>query len=309
MKRFDTNKQLIRGYLAGYYAGGKTPNGNLFFEKEVLYSYGYHFPLAVDLGSLYVVNGDKYSVTTSSHRSTLLSLVPNSRRVEIPFSALASMMIGKGKKIYSQSDVVKEVMKFNVIDWENDRYLYTGRLNKQGEPIMDHVLGGSLFEYEGSYFVTGMDLSGVDPRGLFFLTEIAPSQIERYGEPTSMVEAMELLKPDEVKKAEEAGHEVYRQGEWFFVKDERLEPKEGIVKDYELKHRTDKESAHFASEGFSFVEMGELVQVVRGIVKHKRKEHRMLKLFETGTKPKDRNWYIAYESVQGTSWKASGNVD
>jgi len=309
MKRFDTNENLIRGYLAGYYDCGRTTNWNLFFEKEVLYSYGHHFPLAVDLGRLYVLNGDRYSKTTSSHQSTLFSLIPNSRRVEIPFSALASMMTAKGKKIYEQSHVTKEVMKFNVIDWENDSYLDTGRLNKKGEPIMDHVLGGSLFEYDGSYFVTGMDLSGADPRGLFFLTEIATEQIEKFGAPTSMVEAMELLKPDEVKKAEEAGHEVYRQGEWFFIKDERLEPKECIVKDYELKHRTDKESAHFASEGFSFMEMGELVQVVRGIVKHKRKEHRMLKLFETGTKSKDRNWYIAYESVQGTSWKASGNID
>ena len=45
MKRFDTNEQLIRGYLAGYYEDGKTPNENLFFEKEILYSYGHHFRL------------------------------------------------------------------------------------------------------------------------------------------------------------------------------------------------------------------------------------------------------------------------
>jgi hypothetical protein len=307
MKRFDTNEQLIRGYLAGYYEDGKTPNGNLFFEKEILYSYGYHFPLAVDLGRLYVLNGDKYSVTTSGHQSKLFRLVPNSMRVEIPFSALASMMTAKGKRIYAQSDVAKEVMKFNVIDWENDRYLDTGRLNKQGEPIMDHVLGGSLFEYEGSYFVTGMDLSGVDPRGMFFLTEIATEQIEKFGEPTSMVEAMELLKPDEIKKAEEVGCEVYRQGEHFFIEVTDKHFKVGDVqKPYMIKNMAeDREDRHYASEGF----MMDGMQFVRGIVKHTGRQHRMLKLYKEGTKAKDRKWFAQHESVQANSWSASGNVD
>ena len=307
MQRFDTNEELIRRYLDGYYEDGKTPNGNLFFEKEILYSYGYHFPLAVDLGRLYVLNGDKYSVTTSSHQSTLFRLVPNSMRVEIPFSALASMMIAKGKRIYAQSNVAIEVMEFNVIDWENDRYLDTGRLNKQGEPIMDHVLGGSLFEYEGSYFVTGMDLSGVDPRGMFFLTEIATEQIEKFGEPTSMVEAMELLKPDEVKKAEEAGCKVYRQGEHFFIEVSDEHFKVGDVqKPYMIKNMAeDREDRHYASEGF----MMDGMQFVRGIVKHMGKQHRMLKLYKEGTKAKDRKWFVQHESVQANSWSASGNVD
>lgn len=308
MKRFDTNEQLIRGYLAGYYEDGKTPNGNLFFEKEILYSYGYHFPLAVDLGGLYVLNGDRYSATTSTkHQSPLFRLVPNSMRVEIPFSALASMMTAKGKRIYAQSDVAKEVMKFNVIDWENDRYLDTGRLNKQGEPIMDHVLGGSLFEYEGSYFVTGMDLSGVDPRGMFFLTEIATEQIEKFGEPTSMVEAMELLKPDEIKKAEEDGCEVYRQGEHFFIEVSDEHFKVGDVqKPYMIKNMAeDREDRHYASEGF----MMDGMQFVRGIVKHMERQHRMLKLYKEGTKAKDRKWFVQHESVQANSWSASGNVD
>ena len=59
---------------------GKGKAGNIFFEGNVIYSYGYHFPIAIVLNSATkraVLNSDKYSVSTSRQcsivRSALIS--------------------------------------------------------------------------------------------------------------------------------------------------------------------------------------------------------------------------------------------
>ena len=47
---------------------GKGKAGNVFVEGNVIYSYGYHFPIAIILNSATkraAVNSDKYSVSTS----------------------------------------------------------------------------------------------------------------------------------------------------------------------------------------------------------------------------------------------------
>lgn len=43
--------------------------GNVFFEGDVLYSYGTHFPLAVKCRNGYILNGDNYSSSTGQHQS------------------------------------------------------------------------------------------------------------------------------------------------------------------------------------------------------------------------------------------------
>lgn len=52
---------------------------NLFIEDNVLYSYGYHYPLAIrltdDNGFKFIVNKDRYSQTTSCHRGLILRAI------------------------------------------------------------------------------------------------------------------------------------------------------------------------------------------------------------------------------------------
>ena len=43
----------------------KRVNQNLFYEDNVLFSYGYHFPLCLHLNNGFILNKSKYSVTTS----------------------------------------------------------------------------------------------------------------------------------------------------------------------------------------------------------------------------------------------------
>jgi len=42
--------------------------GNVFFEKNVIYSYGKHYPMAVIHNNLVLINNQSYSVTTQKHK-------------------------------------------------------------------------------------------------------------------------------------------------------------------------------------------------------------------------------------------------
>lgn len=302
---YGSNEDVVKAYINKKVDYGRS--GNIFFEGDVLYSYGKHFPMAVRKEDFYVVNADKYSATTGKHQGILFSLIPNSERLEIPFSALCSMA---GLSYYN--NVTHLIHDLNIICWEPDRYVKTNRLDKWGHEIYEHIMGGSVFKWKEKFYISGIDKTGVGARGRFFLTEFDNNAIKEFGVPKTMEEAYNLLKPEEVKLAEENRIEVKRQGEWFFVKAGNMDmfiEKKDIEKKYPLKHRTDKELAHIASEGCIVVRWKEQkeVQAVRGIIKHKRQEHKMLKLYEEGNENKD--WYFAYESIQGGSWGASGNVD
>lgn len=70
----------------------------IFSDRDTIYSYGHHFPLAValrdkkDQVALFLLNGDRYSVSTTQHQSHIRSAVASSDvpNVIIPFSALAA---------------------------------------------------------------------------------------------------------------------------------------------------------------------------------------------------------------------------
>jgi len=73
-----TNRQAIQGFVEtcrglNY---NSIKSGHIFSERDrngyVLYSYGYHFPLAVYTGTDYIyINKNKYSRTTSMHQGYL----------------------------------------------------------------------------------------------------------------------------------------------------------------------------------------------------------------------------------------------
>lgn len=70
-----------------------TRNSNTVWASgNTVYSYGTHFPMAehygTQTGGFYVVNGDRYSVTTSGHQSNVRGAIGNRLHVIIPFSAL-----------------------------------------------------------------------------------------------------------------------------------------------------------------------------------------------------------------------------
>lgn len=67
-----TNEQIARAFALGA-TEGENGTGSLYIEGPVLYSYGPHWPLALRKDGFVYVNADRYSVTTSKHRSALLA--------------------------------------------------------------------------------------------------------------------------------------------------------------------------------------------------------------------------------------------
>lgn len=60
-----TNEQLVEAFANG---ATKGKSNSMFIEGNVIYSYGKHFPLAIRVSKGFLINTDKYSVTTSKHQ-------------------------------------------------------------------------------------------------------------------------------------------------------------------------------------------------------------------------------------------------
>lgn len=71
MKNFRNIQECIHIYAQFTQESGKC--GNVFFEGNTIYSYGYHFPMAqrINLGAMpaIIINGRSYSNSTSKHQS------------------------------------------------------------------------------------------------------------------------------------------------------------------------------------------------------------------------------------------------
>lgn len=69
MKRvFNTSSEVIHLFANKTQSEAKNSSRNAFFEKENLFSYGYHYKLATHLeGGAILINNGGYSVTTSKH--------------------------------------------------------------------------------------------------------------------------------------------------------------------------------------------------------------------------------------------------
>lgn len=63
-----TNQSICKAFVEGAI---KEQANSMFIEGNVIYSYGYHFPLAVRFNGKVYVNEIKFSKTTSKHQSAI----------------------------------------------------------------------------------------------------------------------------------------------------------------------------------------------------------------------------------------------
>lgn len=302
---YRSNDEVVRGYYHEQSESGRNGNGSLYFEGDILYSYGEHFPLAIktDEGK-YIVNGDNYSSTTSAHRSIVFAVIPNTRRIEIPFSALLESGIAEVEGgIWNRYYGTDNIKKIKILDYVNDRWVDTGQVNKYGEVIYDHVLGAALIEYGGKKYLSGIDETGTG-YGTYFLTLLVDDDVE------TLEEAYTSLKPEIVRLAEQEGIDVKRQGEYFFIPvlkevHEELEKSTRIEKNGLLKGENDVEGHHMVTRYINYPGL----QYAKGTVRHTRGEHKMLRLYELGDKDKDKLWHLVVHNRQVNSWNASGGID
>lgn len=306
-KWYRDTREVISAFVADPFdeRGGRNSQGNAYFDGDgILYSYGEHFPMAVALKKhedFFLVNGDSTTKTTNKHRGYVFSLITGSRYAVIPFSALAQAL-GHGtrwsREAYYTARDARE--KLEVVDHKEDYWVdkqvwvtdkETGE--KELKDVREHFLGATLIKIDEDYFLSGIDESGRDRRGMYFLTKLP--------RPASSVDDAYLaIKPEGLN-----GEAHIRQGEWFLV------PQDGITKPRELpleksvflenRGRPKEEWRHVATEGFTL----DGIQYVRGTVRHP--EHKMVSLGNV--------WHRAYEATGAgvggavVSWSASGGFD
>jgi len=71
--KYRSQEELVEGFVAGDIQG-ETYSRSMFFEKNAIYSYGYHFPIAKrvlkqDGSILYLFTSQGYSNSTAKHKS------------------------------------------------------------------------------------------------------------------------------------------------------------------------------------------------------------------------------------------------
>jgi hypothetical protein len=308
-----TNSKFISKYFACPHKDRHY--GNLLTEDGVLFSYGRHFPLAVPIPGGYLLNGDRYSHTTSQHQGDTRDAARDRGKVcIIPFSALREAM-GSGVV-----DGVKH-NPFEILDMTEDDYReveYKDPETGETKTRTEHLLGSTLFQWGGDLYLSSTDPSGKWGRN-YFLTKLKLGAIP----PRTVGDAYFLMKPTEVIDAEAEGIEVKRQGEYFFIaatygqlfgaKPPRFS-KAQVLKGEPLPPADTRSHPH-QHVPTETVKLG-AVTLCRGTVRHRGEpyrvywddklrytegDHKMLKLGKV--------WHIAVPNVQAESWGVNGRVD
>lgn len=172
-----------------------------------------------------------------------------------------------------------------------------------------HYLASTLFKIRDHYFLSGFD--EVD-RHNYFLCHVP-------GQPKTVHEALENLKPELVKRALAAGVEVVRQGDWFFIPAEYL----GITgKTIRAASKTQVSAFRLGGMSGTHVvtkarqvpvgEGGAVQAIVQGTVRHKppsprRPEHRAHTLGEGEGAGK--SWWYPVQNTSLAGWSTKGQVD
>jgi hypothetical protein len=329
MKRVGKGREVIKAFVDGELAPCRNSQGSLFFQDDVLYSYGHHFPLAfrkVRGTSKIVVNGDKFSVTTSGHQKAVLSVARGKcttisltafraaglsglyYHIDLPFyiDSTPDLVDGPQKKtLLKDFDMKTLPVGATLNTWKND----VGEI----EVVSWHRAGMSLWDNDGKYYIAGMDETQ-------YFVSLLP------GKPRTCAGALEQLKPTSVQRMEQHGLTVMRQGDWFFADITDFVPEKEIKlfwksqKPDELKSTYDRPNTHVhkadrlghvidvsreshSVNAFCKMRIYPTTTVVSGRVTHP--EHKIVRL---GAR-KDCKLWVAVQNTAKGNWSAGGRVD
>lgn len=209
--------EVIRGFIRGRYRRGS----RVFADRDddTLYSYGHHFPLLVRLPDGFLVNGNRYSVSTARHQHLVFGVLAEEgqRYAVVPFAALRMAAMTSGPTRPWRFVTVPEGLKAAVsivVPSGGERWIEAGTYRKADGSTATrwiHTLGDSVIRIHEQCYVSAVDETGAG-RGTYFLAELPEKR-----QPQSIAQALELLKPQPVRDAEKNGLVVRRQGEWFAI--------------------------------------------------------------------------------------------
>lgn len=320
-----------RGWNSSGGFNGRYPSrgdARMFVEDNTLYSFGRHFSMAVrgEFGSgiRFVINGDRSSHTTNGHvRMCINELKPN---VQIPFSAMSAAGVEpesiqivahtRDRQWYVCSKCGRETTSDSSSDHRDVHAADRSPICDEAENSWRHELGAVVFKADDGFFLSATDPQEDIRRG-YFLCKLP-------GVVNSVAEALDSLKPDFVNRAEQAGREVRRQGDIFFVASEvttrELVTAEALASNQiglftgrkaSIKYKpipTEKrvrllETSHVVSEA----KQNEYLYV-RGVVRHdpqgwnRTPEHKALKLGKA-------IWWRVFKNTALGGWSAVGDID
>ena len=265
--------------------------GNLYADDQAVYSYGRHFPLIERARNGWILNGDRYSNTTTGHqrmtRGALEIIDPNAPKAVLPYSALAEMAKAK-----PSASAITDTRKITILDTKDDAFRdieYTDPKTGERKTRTEHLLGGALIRVGRAYFISSTDPSAHWGRG-YFLTQLRRPA-------TTFDEALESMKP------KGSNGDSKRQGEWYFTPltdDERraLRAHFGTWKKADAaalrnahlpRLRYQRNPHHFARR---LLTIGRTIYV-KGTIRHSDGGHRMLRVGQ--------QWHKATPSNQGIS--------
>lgn len=271
----------------------------VFFEQDTLYSYGHHFILAQKCKNGYILNGDRYSMSTARHQNETRQQAPTKSPI-IPFSALEQIL----KTNYTGDTT--EMAKITIYDVTEDKNIEYTAYNKDGEPYTAyrHILGASLIKYGRKFYLSGVD-AGSKNFNSYFLVELPNAKTLCKKSPVLYQDGMNAeyafrllagnLTDKQYKDYQEG--KIKRQGEYFlrpcYKELHKILHIEKISKKRDLSRG--RGNAHTARDMFK-TSSG---TYVRGTLRHD--EHKMISLGEV--------WHKVIKNTAIRSFAASGNVD
>lgn len=100
--------------VAQAFAEGETKlkGSRMFIDGNAVYSYGYHFPIALRLnGGIYLFNKDGYSQSTSRHKNKVIRFISNyvNKIVEVNTQTIKEL-INKNIKTFEEQ-IINELEK------------------------------------------------------------------------------------------------------------------------------------------------------------------------------------------------------
>ena len=108
------NKKMKHYKIAEEFAYGKTKlkGSRMFIDGDIIYSYGYHFPIAIRLNSpegfKYIFNSSSYSISTARHKSYVKRVIEEENII----LETSKMDVFKGVKDIKQ---IKDIPEFKEI--------------------------------------------------------------------------------------------------------------------------------------------------------------------------------------------------
>lgn len=117
-----SNSEVAHRFATGI--GNRCTGSHMFFEGDTIYSYGYHFPMAIKWNGYLLYNDERYSVSTAKHQGYVLGACSHMDIVHcatLEYTPGGDAFIGKNFKMWL--DDVDELVKKMAVARKPEKWL------------------------------------------------------------------------------------------------------------------------------------------------------------------------------------------